>query len=158
MATWISDDDGNKCSVEYFGSEAQARAALASLRGCKNCINCSNCSYCAYRSGLYADIKIPAIKNIHQKVLAAVSAPGALDMSTWHKCATTHCRAGWVVMLAGEEGRKLEKKYNTELAASLIYRASSPLRVSSRRFYDVHDDAMADMQRLAALEAKNEAG
>lgn len=29
--TWIKDENGNRCSVEYWGSEEAARKALASL-------------------------------------------------------------------------------------------------------------------------------
>ncbi len=41
MTTWITDDKGNRCSVEYWGSEAAARKALASLKECDNCSDCS---------------------------------------------------------------------------------------------------------------------
>ena len=74
-------------------------------------------------------------------------------MSDWHTCETTHCRAGWVVHLAGEQGKALEEFHNTELAASLIYKASSPIRVPMGRFYESQQSAMADMKRLAELEA-----
>jgi len=99
------------------------------------------------------------IENIHQKVLEAVSKEGAFDMSKWHTCATTHCRAGWVVTLAGKAGRALEKfhggeNYGAALAASLIYHASSPnIPVSMPRFYEDNDTAMADIERCAELEA-----
>ncbi len=74
-------------------------------------------------------------------------------MGSWHgSCGTTHCRAGWVVTLAGEEGKKLEVFHDTALAASLIYHASSPFPVSMPRFYDDNETAMADMKRLAELE------
>ena len=73
-------------------------------------------------------------------------------MSTWHSCETTHCRAGWVVKLAGEEGEKLEKFHNTPLAASLIYKASSPYKVTMPRFYEDNETAMADIKRMADLE------
>ncbi len=96
---------------------------------------------------------VPRIDKIHQAVFAAASMPKALDMSTWHTCGTTHCRAGWVVKLAGEAGAALEKFHNTELAAALIYRESSPLKVSAARFYDGNEEAMADMKRLAEEEA-----
>lgn len=43
MTTWITDDRGNRCSVEYWGSEEKARAALAALKACSNCSNCSRC-------------------------------------------------------------------------------------------------------------------
>jgi hypothetical protein len=49
--TWISDDNGNRCSVEHFGSEKVAKAALESLKDCRNCTNCNyctNCDYCNY--------------------------------------------------------------------------------------------------------------
>ena len=75
-------------------------------------------------------------------------------MSTWHTCDTTHCRAGWVVRLAGEKGAALEKFFNTPLAAALIYRESSPHKVPMMRFYDDNEMAMVDMKRLAELEKK----
>jgi hypothetical protein len=91
---------------------------------------------------------VPIIQEIHKAVFVAVSQPAALEMGSWHTCDTTHCRAGWVVHLAGEEGRKLEEFHNTELAAMLIYKASgSP--INPARFHDNNEDAMADMMRLA---------
>ncbi len=73
-------------------------------------------------------------------------------MRMWHTCGTTHCRAGWVVTLAGERGAALEARFNTELAAMMIYRESgSP--IDPARFYDSNDAALADMKRLAELEA-----
>ena len=73
---------------------------------------------------------------------------GALEMGSWHTCDTTHCRAGWVVHLAGEQGAKLEELHNTALAAQLIYRESG-YQINPCRFYDSNEDAMADMKRLA---------
>jgi hypothetical protein len=73
-------------------------------------------------------------------------------MSTWHTCETTHCRAGWVVTLAGEAGKKLEAFHNTELAAMLIYRESgSP--INPARFYDGNKAALADMAKRAGVES-----
>jgi hypothetical protein len=85
-------------------------------------------------------------------VFEAASNPGALNMSEWHTCDTTHCRAGWVVTLAGEAGKALEEFHDTPLAASLIYAASSPLKVSMQRFFDSNEKAMEDMKRLAEKE------
>jgi hypothetical protein len=80
--------------------------------------------------------------------LAACSGDNALDMRKWHTCNTTHCRAGWVVHLAGEAGYALERFHNTALAAQLIYRESgSP--ISPVRFYDTDEEAMADMRKRA---------
>ena len=42
MTTWLKDNNGNKCSVEFFGSEEAAQKALDSLKNCDNCINCSS--------------------------------------------------------------------------------------------------------------------
>ena len=59
MATWISDSNGNKCSVEYFGTKEKAQAALDSLKNCRDCTNCSDssccydCSRCSYSSCCY---------------------------------------------------------------------------------------------------------
>lgn len=97
----------------------------------------------------------PVIENIHQKVLEAIFHNGnKLDMSTWHTCDTTHCRAGWVVVLAGEEGKKLEEHTSTQFAASQIYKASSPIRVSPPRFFESNEVAMADIKKCAEEESK----
>lgn len=92
---------------------------------------------------------IPVIENIHQKVLDAVSVDGALDMSQWHSCDTTHCRAGWVEVLAGQGGKKLAEQTSTLFAAMQIYKASSPIKVSPVRFFDPANKAMEDMKRCA---------
>jgi hypothetical protein len=93
---------------------------------------------------------VPTIPDIHAAVYAAASAPKSLDMSDWHTCANTHCRAGWVVTLAGEEGKALEAFYDTPLAAMMIYDASDPgFKINPCRFFDNNDDALADMKRMA---------
>lgn len=75
---------------------------------------------------------------------------GSLEMATWHTCETTHCRAGWIVTLAGPEGKALEGRFNTELAALMIYRESgSP--INPCRFYDSNKKAMADIKRRAGV-------
>jgi hypothetical protein len=97
----------------------------------------------------------PVIENIHQRVHEVVTArPGALDMSTWHTCETTHCRAGWVVQLAGEPGAKLERQTSTLFAAMQIYKASSPVQVSPVRFFESNEVALEDMKRCAELESQ----
>lgn len=168
---WLEDANGNKSSVTYFGTQEAAQKALDSLIGCKNCVNCSGCSRCSYCSGCSnvacGDAKngidaigsgwagppsIPIIENIDAAIYAAASQPDALNMSDWHVCGTTHCRAGWAVHLAGEAGYALELFYDTALAAQLIYRASgSP--ISPCRFYDTDKDALADMAKRAGVAA-----
>lgn len=92
---------------------------------------------------------IPIIPGIDKRVFEAINI-GELNlrMSDWHTCNTTHCRAGMVVHLAGEDGYALERFHNTALAAQLIYRESgSP--INPCRFYDSDADALADMKKRA---------
>jgi hypothetical protein len=73
------------------------------------------------------------------------------NKASWHtklSCGTAHCRAGWVVHLAGDAGYALERFHNTPLAAQLIYRASGH-PINPCRFYDSDSEALADMKRLA---------
>ena len=178
--TWLKDANGNKCSVEYWGSQEAAQRALDSLKDCHNCINCSDCSECyrcsvcsgcsgcsrCYRCSRCSDLKkarpveadgaagnfappaTPVIPDLHKKIYEAASRPEALAMDSFHTCETTHCRAGWVVHLAGEQGKGLEQFFNTELAAMMIYKASG-YNINPSRFYDSDNDALADMKRLA---------
>ena len=69
---------------------------------------------------------------------------------TWHTCETTHCRAGWVVHLAGEAGYELERRTSALFAAQQIYKASG-YEISPVRFFDSNEDAMADMKKLAEV-------
>lgn len=95
------------------------------------------------------------IKNVHQKIYEAASRPGALDMKDWHHyCGTAHCRAGWVVTLAGDEGRALEWAYSTPEAAALIYLASDPEIGRMPDFYCDNATALADMKERAESEAQ----
>jgi len=73
-------------------------------------------------------------------------------MRSWHTCETTHCRAGWVVALAGENGKELQTQISTPLAAMVIYRASSDIKVSLNMFFVSNEEALQDMKRCADLE------
>lgn len=135
---------------------------------CDRCIGCADCVYCVDCSGCsncysnrhcdgIADgttaFVVPVIANIHQVVLAAASAPRALNMRDWHSCETTHCRAGWVEHLAGEAGLELAEQTSTLFAAMQIYRKSSPtIPVPPTRFFVDNTSALVDMQRCAAEE------
>ena len=99
---------------------------------------------------------IPRIPNIHRAIYDAASQPKALDMSSWHSdgyCGTTHCRAGWAVVLAGEGGRVLEGVMGTNAAAALIYAASDPKLEKVPDWLASNADALADMRALAEREA-----
>ena len=146
--TWIKDDNGNQCSVEYWGSEQSARDALASLTRCSRCSGCSGCYDCSGKKESKPAIIAPAIPDIHKAIYAAVSQPDALNMEDWHSCDTTHCRAGWAVHLAGEAGYKLERETSPVFAAMMIYKASG-YEISPCRFFDKAPAAMEDMRKLA---------
>ncbi len=137
--------------------------------GCHDCYDCSYCSCCSRCSGCYGctrcdsctdlseskkDLTIPKIENIHSKILEAVNNPNSLDISNWHTCDATHCRAGWVTYLAGKEGKDLEEKTSTAFAAMMIYEKSSTIKVPPTRFYDSNEKAMEDIKRCAELEVK----
>ena len=74
-------------------------------------------------------------------------------MSNWHhECGTKHCRAGWVVTLAGEPGKKLEDQIGTPAAAYCIYRESDPTIKSMPDFYCDDEAAMKDILDCAERE------
>ncbi len=69
-------------------------------------------------------------------------------MESWHSCDTTHCRAGWVIHLAGKAGYELEQRTDPVFAAMQIYEAGGYL-ISPCRFFDENEAALADMKKLA---------
>ena len=91
----------------------------------------------------------PAVPDIHQRLAEVVNEKN-LEMGDWHTCETTHCRAGWVVTLAGEAGRELEGKIGTNAAAALIYMASDPELERIPNWVADNEDALADIQEMAA--------
>ena len=154
---WIYDENNNRASIEMWGSKENAVESLGSLTDCHRCSDCYNCYNCfnfydCTRSKLSKNKPYPKIENIHKSVLEACSAEDALNMLDWHTCETMHCRAGWVVTLAGEEGKKLENETSTLFASMMIYKASSDIRVSPTEYFKTNDEAMADMKRCAELE------
>ena len=93
--------------------------------------------------------QIPLVVNIDATILSALEGDGTLDMADWHICDTTHCRAGWAVVLAGEEGQKLEEQLGTNVAASLIYAKSSPCGSRVPNWYASNEEALADIKDRA---------
>ncbi len=152
---WCYDDKNNRCSAKYWGSEEEALERLQSLKNCSDCSNCSNrYKYRDKKDSENQDgLMIPKIENIHQKVLeAATATEDSLAMSDWHTCETTHCRAGWVTFLAGKEGADLEGRFGPALAGSMIYRASSEIKVGMNEFYKGNKEALESMQKAAEEE------
>lgn len=180
MPTWITDAHNNRVSIERWGSAEAAMKSLDTLVDCRDCSDCSSCSscrdcsYCSYCSECHSSsdchscsdcsycsskvgsqelLPVPVIKGIHQRVYAAASQPCALNMCNWHDCDTIHCRAGWVVHLAGEAGYALESQASPLFAALQIYKASG-CEISPCRFFDTNEESLADMKRLADEEAE----
>jgi len=104
----------------------------------------------AYLSGAYLPIVAPIVEHIDRVILNAIEHGGNLEMSSWHTCQTTHCRAGWAIHLAGESGYALEKQIGSCAAGALIYQASAGYVPD---FFASNEDAMADMR--AHAEASN---
>jgi len=132
---WADLRDANLCGANLCGANLRG----ANLRG-------------ADLGDAYIG-RAPVIEDIHAKVYAAASQPGALDMRKWH-CGTSHCRAGWVVTLAGKEGADLEAKIGTPAAAMAIYMVSDPERWKTERlpdFYCGNTEALAAMARMAGV-------
>ncbi|MGL4598517.1 MAG: hypothetical protein ACRCYO_13450 [Bacteroidia bacterium] len=85
-------------------------------------------------------------------------------MSTWHKtedtneegayCGTAHCRAGWVVALAGKAGRELELLTSPSFAAQMIYKHSSNIHVSPFEFFLTNEQAMENITKCANEEVE----
>jgi uncharacterized protein YjbI with pentapeptide repeats len=90
---------------------------------------------------------VPVVRGLDAKILKLIeSGDGQLNMTAWHTCETTHCRAGWAVVLAGDAGRNLEAKIGTAAAGALIYHRSTG-RVPD--FYASNKDALADIVACA---------
>ena len=91
---------------------------------------------------------VPVVDDLDRKILAAIDAGGGLRMASWHTCETTHCRAGWAITLAGDEGTALESRLGPERAGAAIYRASTG-RVP--HFFATDECALEDIKRCAEL-------
>jgi hypothetical protein len=72
----------------------------ADLRGVK--FAASTLTWCKFNKGAMAAgwEDLPEIPDLRQQILQQLENGGRLDMSAWHKCQTTHCIAGWAIVLA----------------------------------------------------------
>lgn len=98
---------------------------------------------------------IPLVENLDAKILSEIDRGGGLDMSSWHACETTHCRAGWAIVVAGKAGMDLEMRIGPCAAAALIYAVSCP-SLPVPNFFDNDVRALADI-RARAEASKSEA-
>ena len=94
---------------------------------------------------------VPVVEALDAKILSVIeSGNGKLEMNAWHKCKTTHCRAGWAITLAGEAGKRLEDLHGPQYAGTMIYRASTG-RVP--HFFASDERALEDIREQAAIQA-----
>ncbi len=96
---------------------------------------------------------VPVVAMLETSILRAITAGrGLFNMSDWHgheSCSTTHCRAGWAIVLAGEAGRNLEVSLGSNLAGALIYYKSTGYVPN---FFANNRTAKADIKMRAAAE------
>ena len=94
---------------------------------------------------------VPVIDALDAKILHAVEhGGGSLEMGSWHRCDTTHCRAGWAIHLAGKAGYELERKYGSQHAGRMLYLAATG-RVP--HFFASNSSALDDIRACAARQS-----
>src|SRR5439155_20297718 len=94
---------------------------------------------------------VPVVPRLDAQILDLIdTGRGQLNMSTWHSCETTHCRAGWAITLAGEPGKQFEKEYGPYRAGRMIYLASTG-RVP--HFFATNGRALEDIRSCATKAA-----
>ncbi len=96
------------------------------------------------------------VEHLFIKVKAAIEGGGKLEMGDWHEdgyCGTTHCKAGWVIVMAGETGRVMENLLGTPWAATQIILGSCPyLEGKVPNFYANNEAAMNFINECAEKE------
>ena len=105
---------------------------------------------------------LPVLPDLDVRILQALQRGGKLDMDLWHGCDTTHCIAGWAVVIAGPVARKLEKMF---IDAGLTTFATGTVAIelykkAGLEIPDFHADthtALEDLKRRAhkQIEAKH---
>ena len=84
-----------------------------------------------------------ALQRLQSAAVAALL-PGALDMTAWHTCKTTHCIGGTAIHQAGEVGRLLEAAVGSHVAALMLLGVEA-----HRHFYDSNEDAAEWLRSVA---------
>jgi hypothetical protein len=79
------------------------------------------------RWSAYTEIEVPVINHPDARVLREIEKGGELDMEDYNFCEASHCVAGWLVHLCGEQGYELAQRTGSfGVAARLIYNVSCP--------------------------------
>ena len=88
-----------------------------------------------------------ALQRLQSAAVAALL-QGALDMTAWHTCETTHCIGGTAIHQAGEVGRLLEAAVGSHVAALMLLGVEA-----HRHFYDSNEDAAEWLRSVAHMAA-----
>ena len=106
---------------------------------------------------------VPVVECIDARILEQIQKPGCiLDMSQWHggesytdgsACGTSHCRAGWAVMIAGPAGLALERELGSALEAGRAIYLASTGRVP--HFFASDERALEDLKEQARSEVES---
>jgi hypothetical protein len=108
-------------------------------------------------NGASLPFEIPIVVDLDKKIHEAITTGGGtLNMSEWHTCETTHCRAGWAITLAGPEGHMMEQILGPQAAGGLIYAASRPDKPIPD-FHASNASALASIRHDAGIEHTEEA-
>ena len=74
---------------------------------------------------------------------AALASPDALDMSSWHKCETTHCICGWAEHLGGPLAELIIRTQGNDLGGLMLLGIEA-----HAHFYQTNDKARAFLQSV----------
>ena len=83
------------------------------------------------------------IENIDNKVLSILEKEeNELNMSAWHTCDTTHCRAGWEITIH-PQGKELEKYFGSWMAGTIVHNKSHDNFVD---YFASEDEVMEELR------------
>ncbi len=140
--TALTAIDAPNCKTLY----ASACTALTAIYA----PNCANPEIIGTKiAGSISLPEIPKIDHADARILAAIEKGGRCEMNSWHTCGTTHCRAGWLIHLAGEAGYALEGVVGSLAAGCLLYQKARP-HMKIPNFFASNESALADIRECAA--------
>ena len=103
---WLTDENGNRASIEYFGSKEAAQRALDSLRNCINCINCNSCIDCNNCINCINCISCINCINCNNCISCKIKGLTRSDGYTFYLDSHNHIRAGCRDFATFEDARK----------------------------------------------------
>jgi len=95
---WVSDNNGNKCGIEYFGSLKTAKLALSTLINCTDCVNCIGCLDCVACVNCYNCSGCENCKNCTD----CTGCTGCVDCSWCHQCRDIQSAVRRVLICKGQ--------------------------------------------------------